>query len=209
MFPLGSVLFPYAQMPLQVFEPRYRVLVDDMVTGRVAPEFGVVLIERGHEVGGGETRFTFGTIARVEDVSVLPDGRALLTAVGSDRIRVDEWLEEDPYPRARVGRVFDADAAPVAPEVRTATLRDLRRVLGLAVELGVPLRVVEPVLDERDDVASFQAAAAAPIGPLDALALLELRSPAERFAQLGRLLDEQGELLAARLAAPEPPPEVG
>ena len=208
MFPLGGVLFPHAPLPLQVFEPRYQALVRDMLGGAMPPEFGVVLIERGHEVGGGETRFSVGTIARVVEASVLPDGRALLQAVGSDRIRVDEWLDDDPYPHARVARIFDADTEPVAPDVRAGAERQLRRVLALAAELGVPVPT-EFSFSDRDDVASFEAAAAAPIGPLDAIALLELRSATARFERLSELLVDQGELLTARLSSPEPPADGG
>ena len=62
MFPLGNVLFPHAQLPLHVFEPRYRALAETCLAGD--GEFGVVLIERGSEVGGGDTRFSIGTVAR-------------------------------------------------------------------------------------------------------------------------------------------------
>ena len=55
MFPLGTVLFPYAVLPLHVFEPRYRALTEHCLAGDGC--FGVVLIERGSEVGGGDTRF--------------------------------------------------------------------------------------------------------------------------------------------------------
>ena len=54
MFPLSAVLFPYATMPLHVFEPRYRALMHDCLAGD--RRFGVVLIERGSEVGGGDQR---------------------------------------------------------------------------------------------------------------------------------------------------------
>ena len=54
MFPLGSVLFPHMPLPLHVFEPRYRALVDHCVAAAERdepPEFGVVLIERGQRGG--------------------------------------------------------------------------------------------------------------------------------------------------------------
>ena len=62
MFPLGTVLFPHALLPLHVFEPRYRVMTERVL--KATREFGVVLIERGSEVGGGDTRFDVGTVAR-------------------------------------------------------------------------------------------------------------------------------------------------
>ena len=72
MFPLGTVLFPYAVLPLRVFEPRYRVMTRRCLDGD--REFGVVLIERGSEVGGGDVRFGVGTIARIVQVAETPDG---------------------------------------------------------------------------------------------------------------------------------------
>ena len=65
MFPLGCVLFPEAILPLHVFEERYRVMVEEIMdTDR---SFGVVLIERGNEVGGGEIRKEIGTLAEIID----------------------------------------------------------------------------------------------------------------------------------------------
>ena len=105
MFPLGSVLFPHAALPLHVFEARYRSLVEECLAGE--PEFGVVLIERGSEVGGGDTRFGVGTVARIVDASLFPDGRYALVTVGTARLRVHEWLPDDPYPRASVEGLDD------------------------------------------------------------------------------------------------------
>ena len=69
MFPLGTVLLPFAHLPLHIFEPRYRALVKDCLAGD--GEFGVVLIERGHEVGGGDVRFGVGTVARIVQTAEL------------------------------------------------------------------------------------------------------------------------------------------
>ena len=55
LFPLtGAVLLPRGQLPLNIFEPRYREMVSDCL--RDDQSFGVVLIERGSEVGGGDQR---------------------------------------------------------------------------------------------------------------------------------------------------------
>jgi len=100
MFPLGSVLFPGAVLPLQVFEPRYRSLVVDVSDsdGR----FGVVLIDRGHAVGGGDTRCDIGTVAEIVRIGEAEDERILIVTVGRERIRVSKWLDDDPYPQADV-----------------------------------------------------------------------------------------------------------
>ena len=97
MFPLGSVLLPGQVLPLHVFEPRYRQLVVDVTTSDAHPgEFGVVLIERGREVGGGDVRTYAGTVARIAEARQFADGRWALAAVGMRRIRVEAWLEDDP-----------------------------------------------------------------------------------------------------------------
>ena len=101
MFPLGSVLLPGMVLPLQVFEPRYRVLVDTVLLAD-EPEFGSVMIERGHEVGGGDVRASVGCIARIVDFTRHEDGLVTLVAVGTRRITVEDWLEDDPFPRALV-----------------------------------------------------------------------------------------------------------
>jgi Lon protease-like protein len=67
MFPLGSVLLPAMPLPLRIFEQRYLKLLGDLVASE-KPEFGVVLIERGKEVGGGGKRMSIGTIASVTEI---------------------------------------------------------------------------------------------------------------------------------------------
>src|ERR1044072_5335469 len=113
MFPLGTVLLPFAHLPLHIFEPRYRALVKDCLAGD--GEFGVVLIERGQEVGGGDGRFGGGRVAGIVQAAELPDGRWLLDAVGTERFRVTEWLPEDPYPVAMV-EALDEEAPDTGSE---------------------------------------------------------------------------------------------
>src|SRR5438128_2746014 len=100
MFPLGTVLLPGGVLPLHVFEPRYRAMVKHCLAGD--REFGVVLIARGHEVGGHDQRHDVGTVARMIQVAELADGRYAMITVGMRRIRVTEWLPDDPFPQAEV-----------------------------------------------------------------------------------------------------------
>ena len=80
MFPLSAVLFPHASMPLHVFEPRYRALMRDCLAGDA--RFGIVLIERGSEVGGGDERSALGTRGVITEAVELPDGRWVLEIEG-------------------------------------------------------------------------------------------------------------------------------
>jgi Lon protease-like protein len=197
MFPLGSVLFPHAELPLHVFEPRYRALTEACLAGD--GEFGVVLIERGSEVGGGDTRFSVGTVARIVAAGRLPDGRYLLATVGTRRLRVREWLPDEPYPRASVELLGELAPSYDASDARAEVARLLKRVLAMAAELGEAPQAVGVDLDDNPVQAGYEAAAAAPIGPLDAQRLLELDDPGERLAQLRDLLADQAEVLEARL----------
>ena len=204
MFPLGTVLLPFAHLPLHIFEPRYRALVKDCLAGD--GEFGVVLIERGHEVGGGDVRFGVGTIARIVQTAELPDGRWLLDAVGTDRIRVTEWLPDDPYPQAMVETLADEPtgdslaAEAEAAERRTTVERLLRQVLALQVELGFPAPSAVRSLDEDPVAAAYEAALLAPIGAMDSQKILEAPSTVARLALLETVLEDARGLLARRIA---------
>ncbi len=196
MFPLNNVLFPHSLLPLQVFETRYLHLLRDCLAGR--PEFGVVLIERGFEVGGGDTRFSVGTVARIVHVVEVADGPLGVFAVGQRKIEVVQWLPDDPYPLALVEVVEEeADGDPVTVDrVRGS----LQRLLGLYSELGADVAGISLELADDPGVASYQAAARAPLGPLDAQLLLEATSPARRLQLLETVLDEQATLVEARLS---------
>jgi Lon protease-like protein len=197
MFPLGTVLFPSVFLPLHIFEPRYRRLARHCVDGD--QEFGVVLIERGSEVGGGDVRTSVGTAARIVEAAELDDGRWVLGTVGTRRIRVREWLPDDPYPRADVEDWDDGEPGADAFDVYGAVITRLRRVLALKAELAEP--AVDATIELSDDPAlgSFQAAAVAPIGPADQQRLLLATGPDERLKMLETLLIEESEYLAARL----------
>ena len=198
MFPLGSVLLPSMLLPLHVFEPRYRRLVDDVLAAP-EPEFGVVLIERGSEVGGGDVRAMAGCTARVVEARRAEDGRWALLATGVARIRVDEWLDDDPYPRALVEDWPDGDAT-VSPAALDATGSTLRRVAALACELGGPGLPADLELSDDPALRTFQFGVLAPIGSLDRQRVLRAEDAAARLALVDELLAEQEDLLRGRLA---------
>jgi uncharacterized protein len=200
MFPLGAVLVPGMVLPLHVFEPRYRRLVRDCLGG--AGEFGVVLIQRGSEVGGGDVRTDIGTVARIGRADELPDGRWVVVAVGDRRVRVERWLDDDPYPRAEVADWPD-DPGTVPdelPEAIGAIEAQLRRAAGLLVELGDPAPPVDLSLADDPVTAGYQAVALAPFGPADRQELLAAPSVGARFDALRENLVEAIELLEARIA---------
>ncbi len=204
MFPLGTVLMPGSVLPLHVFEPRYRALMDDLTgaelgTPLIDPEFGVVLIERGSEVGGGDVRASWGTVARLLDAEHLADGRWVAAAVGTSRIIVHDWLPEEPYPMALVEDLDEAPWSRSDDERLGAAAAGLRRAFSLAAELegGAPSRKFE--LDGDPAAAAWQLCALAPLGAHDRYRLLRASDVAARLEALVEMTDDISAALALRL----------
>ncbi len=202
MFPLGTVLFPHAVLPLHVFEPRYRALTRAVLDGD--QEFGVVLIERGSEVGGGDVRFDVGTVAHIVQASELADGRFALAVVGVSRFRVDQWLPDEPYPRAEIVVLDDDNHADATPAAAAAALVDpvvatLREVYELFGRVHAVATSAPSDFSPDPEQASFEVAAAAALGPLDAQRVLEIPDTGARLRVLSELLVDHAALLRSQL----------
>jgi len=203
MFPLSAVLFPHASMPLHVFEQRYRRLMEDCLAGD--RRFGIVLIERGSEVGGGDERSALGTRCEITRETELPDGRWLLEVRGEALIEVEQWLPDDPYPVALVTEPLPVpgleDPGPVVGE---ATLRVRRARALLAEHGGAPALPPDAALDGGGDteVATWLLCAAAPVNAYDAQRLLAADGAEERLRLLVELMEDL-ELDLQRLLASE------
>lgn len=106
MFPLHTVLFPGAALPLTIFEERYRQLVRERL------DFGVILIRRGLEVGPGraEDIHEIGTVATMQRIESLPDGRFSVVARGLERFRIRSLEHDRPYLMGRVEWMEDPPA---------------------------------------------------------------------------------------------------
>jgi Lon protease-like protein len=178
MFPLGSVLFPAMPLALRVFEERYLKMMGSVLDAERA-EFGVVLIERGSEVGGGDKRFDVGTTAEVLQVEA-PDGPLAVVARGGRRFRVLQWLEEDPYPQAEVEFLEDFDEAPVSGgQVEELELL-VRQSLAYLEAENLPLTWPKDIELAADPLErAWQLAGISPLGPLDHQDLLESISVSE------------------------------
>ena len=206
MFALQSVLLPGSPLPLQVFEPRYLAMLETVIEGD--QQMGVVLIERGSEVGGCDVRCDVATMARVVEARRVADGRLLVMALGERRIRVRRWLVDDPNPWA------ETEDWPDEPEAATdgepALIDELAGLVTEARRLAFRLQgghlaqaedgAPRPVELGRDlALASFRAAALAPLGPLDRFEVLSTPTATERLMVAHRLVTDATELLRARI----------
>ena len=115
IFPLpGAILFPGLQLPLHVFEPRYRELVGsalakDRLIGMIQPQTSA----------DGDALYGVGCIGRISDVEALEDGRYNIVLDGETRFRVLEELD--------VATAFRQVSAEAIEEAADQTLSSIER----------------------------------------------------------------------------------
>ena len=189
-------------MPLHVFEPRYRQMVIDCLGQDGEPEFGQALITQGRETGGGDQRAMVGTVAKMIEVEAIDESRYALVAVGARRIKVDEWLPDDPYPMAKVVDWPDDKQDLAGLEENVAAMSDRVRICrDLATQLSTPGADSSRVTISDDlVVATYNLATIAPIGPADRLRLLSSPGPSTRLDLLEEILDDVEAMLKFRLS---------
>jgi ATP-dependent Lon protease len=177
LFPLEIVLVPAEQIPLHIFEPRYRELVTECLEHDVP--FGLVLADEDglREVG---TR-----AAVVEVLERFPDGRLNVVVEGRERFRVVEETAGRSFATAEV-EGFDDDADRPSEEEVVRCLAAYRRVVDAAeVEFDEP--------DPAADNLSFTIAGRIDLGTVVKQELLELRSERGRVVRLTPLLERAAE----------------
>ena len=201
LFPLNSVLVPGLVLPLHVFEPRYRVLVQALLELPEEAErrFGVIAIRSGREVGadGARALHAVGCTAELREVTPYADGRFDLVTVGENRFRL-VGLDEDagtPYHTGFVDflpeRDGDGDVLSLSRQV-TARFAEYRERLGV--------EVIE--LPEQPQVVSYLVAAAVVLDLPDRQALLEEPTTAERLRAELELLRREVALVGAFRSLP-------
>ena len=122
LFPLGTPLFPGVVLPLQIFEPRYRRLMQDLMSHPESGDrrfFGVVAIRQGWEVekvAPAEALYDIGCTARLQAVRPQPDGGFRIVTVGGDRFRLLDVVvgEDPPYLQAEVEWLVEEEQAEEA-----------------------------------------------------------------------------------------------
>jgi Lon protease-like protein len=177
LFPLPNlVFFPQTRMPLHIFEPRYRRMIEDAVAGEM--RFGIVLLQPGWETDyfGAPAVYPWGTLSIIEQAVPMDDGRFNILVRGEVRIRIVDEVSRDPYRLARVvarpeserdretayaQRTWLADLSrhylqylpeqPAVPEIETVGLEPLTNALIMSLNLEVEEK---QRLLENDDLIS-------------------------------------------------------
>lgn len=196
MFPLGAVLLPASQLPLQIFEARYTAMLADVLDGH--REFGVVMITRGSEVGGGDQRSDIGTIAQIIEAEQEAEDRWRIIAAGTRRFDVVQWLPDDPYPNAVVRDRSEATTIQSETALAVADVAEnLQRLLLAARTNGYPVEALDAQIAEDAALGSFQLAGLAPFGSYDRQRVLQIDDPQERLSTVNELIDQMYKTIIA------------
>lgn len=194
LFPLNTVLFPYASVQLHVFEDRYRELVRNCL--EFDRPFGIVLIRAGSEVSRQVDPYMVGTAVRIVQVHTYDDGRMDIQVQGERRFRIRELDESHAYLVGKVEPVIEheIEESDRAAELLTRAREEFEVLIQrLFARQEFSVQVVFPT----DPVAlSFTIANLLQMENLDKQRLLETTDTLERVEDLLPILETQ--LLEAR-----------
>ncbi|NUQ17431.1 MAG: ATP-dependent protease [Sphingomonas sp.] len=148
LFPLpGAILFPRSQLPLHIFEPRYRDMVRDAVEGA-----GRIAMIQPHRLDDDNRAplYAVGCVGELVGLEELEDGRFNIVLLGSNRFRlIREEEPEEPYRCAEVDiEAFDDDEPPPLSLAQRAEVEREARRLGDAMGLAVDWNAVNRLDDE-------------------------------------------------------------
>ena len=189
LFPLNTVLFPYASVQLHVFEERYRELVQDCLTED--RPFGIVLIRNGSEVGGQADPYMVGTAVRIVKVHTYEDGKMDIQVRGERRFRIRHLDETGSYLTGLVEPVIEhaIEEGPEAEELLTRAREEFEVFIQrLFARQEFSVQVVFP----PDPVAlSFTIANLLQMENLEKQRLLETTDTLERVQDLLPIMEQQ------------------
>lgn len=188
LFPLAIVLFPGVPLPLHIFEPRYRQMLEDIQAGDSL--FGLSYFDASTSSREAPPLGSIGCVARVTDSQAFPDGRSNILTVGLIRYRIEEYLEHgDPYLVVRVSYFEDDEEDNEALQERSREVAETFTRIARAVRIINDERANLPdIADTEPERLSFLVAAAMEVEIDVKQELLELCSTSERLRRLRDIL---------------------
>lgn len=191
----GLVVFPMTAVPIRVGQPRSIQLIDDVVVGQRL--VGLVASRDPElETPGPDDVYRIGTVAAVHRLFKAPDGTLTLIMQGLLRMRVEEFVSEAPYLKARVS--VTAERAETSPEVealRRGIAEQFHRLTELAPAVPEEMGSLIVNLEDPLQLAYAVANQVRSIGLESAQRLLELDSVTDKLRMLLGLLTKEVEVL--------------
>lgn len=188
LFPLPVVLFPGVPLPLHIFEPRYRQMLDDVRASNNF--FGLSYFDASSATTDLPPAGHVGCVAEITETQLLPDGRSNILTIGLIRYRVEGYVDRgDPYLVARVNFFEDQE------ESEDLLTESSRHVAETFTRIARAVRIINDERASLPDISdtepqrlSFLVAAAIEIDAELKQELLELQSTSERLQRLSDML---------------------
>lgn len=199
LFPLGTVLFPGMPLPLHIFEPRYRQMMEDYADQQVP--FGIALMHSGREPQSSFPSHDVGTAAYLEHKKARPDGRWDIVAKGERRFRIVDIDESRPYTMATVEWLDEELGDPTEANtlLRIVAAQFHRYAGGIA---RLTRRQFNDFSVSEDPVrASYDLTSRLPLHTWERQRLLEARTAVERLSEISYLTERELALLLRAGAA--------
>lgn len=188
VFPLPVVLFPGVPLPLHIFEPRYRRMMQDIrVTNNL---FGVAYFDPVGVTDAVPPAGHVGCVAEVTETQTFPDGRSNILTLGVVRYRIESYVERgDPYLVAKINYFEDNEEDETVLAGLTKEVADAFTRIAQAVRTINDERTSLPDISNTEPQRlSFLVTAAMEIEADVKQELLELRSTFERLERLRSML---------------------
>lgn len=116
LFPLNAILVPGLVLPLHIFEPRYRLMIQELmeIPEEEKREFGIVAVRDGHDISlsGINALHPVGTSTILREVNAHEDGRYDIVSTGSRRFRITSLDSSSPLLRADVEWLPEPEIIP-------------------------------------------------------------------------------------------------
>jgi Lon protease-like protein len=206
LFPLGTVLYPGLLLPLHIFEDRYRQLVGDLLAGPEPRQFGVIAIRQGRETGvdGVSALYEIGCIATLRQVTGHEDGRFDLMTVGTQRFRLLELDESQPYLRGRVDLLAEDSGDEAAAALAAQSVQVVFRAYLDALAAQGPVRVSVPDLPDEPVLLSYLVASSVIVDLSERQLLLAEPDALLRLTAERALLARETRILRSLSSTPAP-----
>ena len=190
----GVVVYPMMWLPLPVGQQRSLRLVEDNLPANRIIALVTSLDEEIEEPKPGQIH-AVGTAAQVHRVLKTPDGTVRLLVQGLERIRIIEYVQEEPYLRARVEAIPETIETGIEMEALVRTVEDLfRKLIELEPQMPEELAVMAINAEDPRQLA-YLTASSMRIRIDDAQELLDMDSVHDKLLKLTQLLNKEVEVL--------------
>jgi ATP-dependent Lon protease len=190
----GTVVFPLSVVPLAAAQPRSIRLIDDVMSG---DRTVAMVMQKNSEIEGAgpDDVYDVGTITTIHTMMRVPDGSVRLAVQGSERMRIIEWVSEEPFLMARVEVWPESNDDSVEVQALTRNTLDLfQRLVSIVSHLPDELVTAALNIDDPKQLV-YLVATNLRMEPEEKQKLIERETVKEKLEQLNAFISKELEVL--------------